>query len=84
MSDADAKSENQRSERRFSVRLVFRDFRNRQERKVSRMNVLKRAFCRTYQLAFRAASPFLPYREPKLFDGVAQLKEELGGDGFEQ
>ena len=41
------------------------------------MNGLKRVFCRGYQLAFRLASPFLPYREPKLFDGISQLREEL-------
>lgn len=30
------------------------------------MNVLSKLFCRTFQIAFRAALPLLPYREPRI------------------
>lgn len=39
------------------------------------MNPLYKIFCRTFQLAFRAALPVLPYREPECFssfDGLIQ------------
>ena len=41
------------------------------------MNPLRKVYCRTYQLAFRMALPFLPYREPKLLDGVQGLADLL-------
>ena len=41
------------------------------------MNPLKKAFCRVYQLAFYAAIPFLPYREPETFDRVEDLEPLL-------
>ncbi len=34
------------------------------------MNCFKKIFCRGFQLGMRAALPFLPYREPKLIQGV--------------
>ena len=34
------------------------------------MNLLKKAWCRTYQTAFRMAIPFLPYRQPELHDSI--------------
>ncbi|MBE6710947.1 MAG: iron-containing alcohol dehydrogenase [Ruminococcaceae bacterium] len=37
------------------------------------MNPFKKAFCRVYQLAFYAAMPFLPYREPESFRKVDDL-----------
>ena len=37
------------------------------------MNPLKKAFCRVYQLAFYAAMPFLPYREPETFQSIDDL-----------
>lgn len=37
------------------------------------MNPFKKAFCRVYQLAFYAAMPFLPYREPEVFKNVGDL-----------
>jgi len=41
------------------------------------MNGWKKAYCRTFQFAFRAASPLLPYREPKCLSSVAEIGEEL-------
>ena len=38
------------------------------------MNPFKKAFCRVYQLAFYAAIPFLPYREPETFDRIEDLE----------
>ncbi|MBQ8229066.1 MAG: iron-containing alcohol dehydrogenase [Clostridia bacterium] len=37
------------------------------------MNFFKRVYCRGFQAVFRAALPFLPYREPKIFGSVAEL-----------
>ena len=34
------------------------------------MNPVKKIYCRTFQFVMRVALPFLPYREPKLLDGV--------------
>ena len=41
------------------------------------MKIYKKAFCRTYQAGFRAALPFLPYREPTLIDGFEQVAPVL-------
>lgn len=44
------------------------------------MNPVFAAGCRVFQLAFRAALPFLPYRDPQLMhsvDEVAPLMKEL-------
>ena len=45
------------------------------------MNILKRAYCRTYQSAFRAALPVLPYRQPKQIDAAERVGEVLRGRG---
>lgn len=37
------------------------------------MNFLKKGYCRTYQMAFKIALPFLPYRKPKIIDSVKKL-----------
>ncbi len=45
------------------------------------MNPFKKAFCRVYQLAFYAAMPFLPYREPEIYrsvDDLIPLMKKLG------
>lgn len=45
------------------------------------MNILEKAYCRTYQLVFRAALPLLPYREPERLesmDDVPALLKKLG------
>ncbi|MBQ4598549.1 MAG: iron-containing alcohol dehydrogenase [Clostridia bacterium] len=36
-----------------------------------------RCFCRVFQLAFRAAMPILPYREPEVFDSIEGLEPLL-------
>ena len=41
------------------------------------MNIFSKAFCRTFQLVFRMAMPFLPYREPERFDSVEALAQPL-------
>lgn len=37
------------------------------------MNIFKKVFCRVYQTIFHLALPFLPYREPKIFNSVNDL-----------
>ena len=37
------------------------------------MNVLKKAYCRTFQSAFCVVMPFMPYREPKILHDIAEL-----------
>lgn len=41
------------------------------------MNILNKAFCRTFQFAFRVAIPFLPYREPERFSSIGELTQPL-------
>ncbi len=41
------------------------------------MNPISKAFCRTYQFAFHAALPLLPYREPKIFNNIDSLASLL-------
>lgn len=41
------------------------------------MFIMKKIGCRLFQLAFRAALPFLPYREPKIIPGCEALGEML-------
>lgn len=37
------------------------------------MNILKTAFCRTFQTTFRMALPVLPYREPQIIGSCADI-----------
>ena len=37
------------------------------------MNIVRKCYCRSYQLAFRLAMPLLPYREPERFDSIDAL-----------
>lgn len=41
------------------------------------MNAFRRFYCRTFQLCFKAAIPFLPYREPVLIKKMADIPELL-------
>ena len=41
------------------------------------MNSIRKLYCRAFQLVFRIALPFLPYREPKLLEGVQGVAELL-------
>ena len=43
------------------------------------MNIASKLFCRTFQIAFRAALPILPYREPKIVPSCSEL-----GDVFKK
>ncbi len=48
------------------------------------MNILKKAYCRTFQTALRVALPVLPYRTPKIIDRVEGLPEMLHKKGLTQ
>lgn len=39
------------------------------------MFILRRIYCRSFQLVFRAALPFLPYRNPKIIPSVAGIAD---------
>lgn len=41
------------------------------------MNTFKKAYCRTFQAAFRLAMPFMPYREPAILNSVAEVEPLL-------
>lgn len=41
------------------------------------MNIFKRFYCRSYQFFMRVAMPFMPYREPKLFDSLEDVSKLL-------
>ncbi len=48
------------------------------------MNPFRKVYCRVYQLVFRIALPILPYREPKLLDGVQGVAGLLTEKGIRQ
>ena len=37
------------------------------------MNLLKKAYCRSFQTAFKIALPFLPYRTPRILNKIDEL-----------
>jgi alcohol dehydrogenase len=41
------------------------------------MNPIKKIYCRVYQFLFHAALPILPYREPRIYNSVAELEPLL-------
>lgn len=41
------------------------------------MHSIKKIYCRTFQAAFRLAMPFMPYREPKILNSVAEVEPLL-------
>lgn len=41
------------------------------------MNLISKAWCRIFQFSFRAAIPFLPYREPRIFPSIEALAPYL-------
>ncbi len=45
------------------------------------MNLLRKAYCRVFQGAFRLALPILPYRDPKILTSVADIPAQLSGKG---
>ncbi len=46
------------------------------------MNVLRKIYCRSFQLCFRVALPFLPYREPEILGGMPQIAGVLANRGL--
>ncbi len=45
------------------------------------MNLLRKAYCRVFQGAFRLALPILPYHDPKILTSVADVPAQLSGKG---
>lgn len=43
------------------------------------MNPLKKAYCRTFQTAFKIAIPFLPYRKPEIAGSIKALPDIIKG-----
>lgn len=41
------------------------------------MNVVKKIYCRAFQICFRAAIPLLPYTEPKILEGMDKIPKVL-------
>ncbi len=41
------------------------------------MNILKKIYCRAFQVCFRIALPFLPYRQPKIISSIEELPSVL-------
>lgn len=48
------------------------------------MNILYKLWCRTYQLGFRIAIPFLPYHEPELLSSLDCLKDYCSKRGIKK
>lgn len=46
------------------------------------MNILKKVYCRTYQIAFRVALPILPYRNPEIIDSISDIPDIIQKNGF--
>ena len=49
-----------------------------------KMKFMKKLYCRVYQTGFRAALPFLPYREPKILKTVGGAAKLLAGNGMKK
>ncbi len=45
------------------------------------MNIFRKAWCRTFQMGMNIVLPLMPYREPKLLDGVKAIPECLKEHG---
>lgn len=41
------------------------------------MNIVKKTYCRIFQICFRAALPLLPYSEPKILEGMDKIPKVL-------
>ena len=46
------------------------------------MNILKKLWCRTYQMAFRMVIPILPYRQPELHDSLHSMADTVRSRGI--
>ncbi len=47
------------------------------------MNIIKKAYCRTFQFCFKMAIPILPYTDPYLFDSVEKIPDILKEKGYD-
>lgn len=47
------------------------------------MNCFKKIYCRAYQLGFRIAMPFLPYRVPTQMDGLNEIPQLFNEKGID-
>ena len=41
------------------------------------MNIFRKIYCRIFQMCFRIALPFLPYREPVILDSIKEIPNNL-------
>lgn len=48
------------------------------------MNVIKKAYCRTFQTAFRMAIPVLPYRKPKILNNTDEVADMFCRKGIKR
>lgn len=54
------------------------------ERMLSTMNLIKKAYCRTFQAGLKIALPFLPYRKPTIVGSVKALPDILQKHGCDR
>lgn len=47
------------------------------------MWITKKLYCRTFQLVFKAAMPFLPYRKPEIIQSVAEIADVCREQGID-
>lgn len=45
------------------------------------MNILRKVYCRIFQMAFYVAMPFLPYREPEIHSSIKDIPDYFLGQG---
>lgn len=48
------------------------------------MNIVKKTYCRIFQICFRAALPLLPYTEPKILEGMDKIPKVLEKFNFKK
>lgn len=48
------------------------------------MNKIKKVYCRIFQICFRIALPILPYREPKILEGMDKIPSVLKKKGIDK
>lgn len=73
--DTSSKRETAVSHRKCENTEQFRNSKNKKKDKY--MNLIQHICCRAYQGVFRAALPFLPYREPEILHRCEELPDTL-------
>ena len=73
--DASSKRETAVLHRKCENTEQFRNSKNKKKDKY--MNLIQHICCRAYQGVFRAALPFLPYREPEILHRCEELPDTL-------